>query len=78
MNANGNDVVQLTHDEDIGAFNFSPGWSPDGGQIVFAHERDGTFPPSDIHVMNRDGSGRTNITQTPEVSEFLPDWGPAS
>jgi TolB protein len=45
-------------------------WSPDGRRIAFVVlSEDG----SDIHVINRDGSGRRRLTDTPE-REFHPKW----
>jgi tol-pal system beta propeller repeat protein TolB len=47
----------------------NPSWSPDGGAIVF--ERD-----YDIWVMDADGTDQKNLTESPEVSEYEPDWSP--
>ncbi|MBI2918820.1 MAG: PD40 domain-containing protein [Chloroflexi bacterium] len=51
--------------------NLSPAWSPDGERIAFVSRRDGN---SEVYVMNADGSGQTNLTNTPGVDEWLPSW----
>jgi TolB protein len=33
-------------------------------------------PKFDIYVMNPDGSGKTNLTNTPGYSDVLPEWSP--
>jgi TolB protein len=73
MKANGRKIVQITNDNGVEGYNMSPSWSPDGKKIVFSHEPP-EGPPSDIHVINADGTGRTNITDTPDIDEFTPDW----
>lgn len=56
----------------------APNWSPGGSNIVFAR-RDalGTTPHnSDIFVMNADGTGKKNLTRSPELDgdpAFSPD-----
>jgi TolB protein len=79
MNANGKDVRQLTQSFDN---NLRPSWSPDGQKIVFDHgpidftQDPPAFLPTDLYVMDNDGTGLTQLTSTPTVSEFRPDWGP--
>jgi TolB protein len=69
---NGTELVQLTNDIGVGG-NFATRWSPDGRKIVFAHQP-AWSTPSDLHVINSDGSGRVNITGTPDIDEITPDW----
>ena len=57
--------VQLTHGPD----DASPQWSPDGSQIAFVRE-------SDIWVVNADGSGERNVTNSPDVTDSDPAWAP--
>ena len=53
----------------------SPHWSPDGKKITFVFaEQDSN---SDIHVMNADGSGLVNLTNSPEA-DWKPSWSPDS
>ena len=76
MDSDGGDVRRLT---------FAPGedrgtsWAPDGERIVFHSTRaPGTSSPHgnfDIFVMNADGSGQTNITNSPSF-DAQPDWSP--
>lgn len=50
-----------------------PVWSPDGSRIAFQ-----VYPETglqEIYVMNADGTGHKNITNTPQ-SEFQPAWRP--
>jgi Tol biopolymer transport system component len=42
-------------------------------KIAFMSERDGN---REIYVMNPDGSGQTNITNTPDTDEWYPRWSP--
>ena len=46
----------------------SPSWSPDGSKIAFASG-------SDIYVMEPDGGGRANLTNSPD-DDFSPTWSP--
>jgi len=55
----------------IGCFN--PGWSPDGSKIVFGR-RMGSGQ-ADLYTANADGSGLTQVTNTPDIDEVGPDWG---
>jgi len=47
-----------------------PEWSPDGTQIAFASDRSGNF---DIWVINADGTGLTQLTDSP-LDENYPSW----
>jgi hypothetical protein len=65
----GSDETQLTgggHD---------PSWSPDGNKIAY-DTSDGFFPGGDILVVNTDGSGHDNLTETPGSDEHEPNWSP--
>lgn len=48
---------------------------PANGRIVYASVPQFT-ENSDIFVMNADGSEKTNLTNTPDVSESSPEWDP--
>jgi TolB protein len=48
-------------------------WSPDAKQLAFLAP--GTDLNLDIHVINADGTGETNITHSLE-DEFFPSWSP--
>jgi len=53
-------------------------YSPDGSRITFHRtERDKPYS-SDIYVVNGDGSGLTNITNSPDLVEQCPAWSPDS
>jgi Tol biopolymer transport system component len=73
VNPVGRRVVQLTNDTDA-RVNLNANWSPDGRKIVFDSQPITFDSPPDLHVINDDGSGRTNITRTPEIAEATPDW----
>lgn len=60
MNADTSGLVVLTIGRD-------PAWSPDG-RVAFT-------TGGDIHVMNADGSGLTNLTNAPG-SDYGPAWSP--
>lgn len=53
-------------------YDADPSWSPDSTQMTFVSDRDG---PLQIYVMNADGSGQTNLTQTPS-NDTNPGWSP--
>jgi Tol biopolymer transport system component len=67
IDKNGNRRQQLTFTD--WEWNKLPSWSPDGSQIVFWSNRTGT---SQIYVMNRDGSGLTQLTF--EGANWDPVW----
>ena len=65
--SDGSGVKKLTEN---GNHDVNPTWSPDGTRIAF--ERD-----YDIWVMNADGTGQKNLTDTTDsASEYEPDWSP--
>jgi TolB protein len=66
----GTGLRRLTHDTAGKVNNGVDCWSPDGRKIAFASDRDGTYQ---IHVMNADGSGVTQLTHGAE-SHFAA-WG---
>lgn len=50
-------------------------WSPDGGWIAFSALPAGGDDP-DLFVVRPDGSELQQITETPDVAEFISDWAP--
>jgi TolB protein len=63
-----------------------PAWSPDGTKVAFAGTNadpgvkncipgPGSLCPTNVYVMNADGSGITRITDDP-APEFAPAWSP--
>jgi TolB protein len=75
-NPDGSDRVRLTATPDFQEF--SPSSSPDGARIVY-YGRDGNlfddFFQYDIYVMNADGTGQTNLTDSLTHDEH-PVWSP--
>jgi dipeptidyl aminopeptidase/acylaminoacyl peptidase len=55
-----------------GVKNAYPRWSRDGARILFQSNRTGRWQ---IDVMNRDGSGQTQLTSG-EANNNFPDWSP--
>jgi Tol biopolymer transport system component len=67
VNRDGSGRVILTN---TGYRNFH--WSPDGTQIAFV--RNAELQRSDVWVMNADGTGQINVSNTPDADEDFPDW----
>ena len=66
----GGSVVRLTTDE---TNDFAGPWSPDGKRIAYTWF---DLTTSDVWVMNADGTGRTNLTNSPQIDEGFPAWSP--
>ena len=64
------ELTNLTQDP---AFEANPAWSPDGAQIAFVSDRSGN---AEIWVVNVDGSGLRQVTNSPTVGEWRPAWSP--
>ena len=71
VDADGENLENLTNNTQ--RFHEFPSWSPDGSQIVYHSYLQGG--EGDIYVMNADGTGKTNITDT-AGGEWWPDWSP--
>jgi hypothetical protein len=52
-----------------------PEWSPDGSRIAFYAYRE-TGGNADIYVMNADGTGINNLTNTPDADDRYVSWSP--
>jgi hypothetical protein len=65
MNTDGTNQTQISS----GYSDRDPSWSPDGNKIIF--DRNG-----EICVMNKNGSGVVNLTNTPYVFEVNPSFSP--
>ncbi len=52
----------------------TPAWSPDGTQIAFASNRDGS--DFKLWVMNADGSNVRNLTPPGATADVFPTWSP--
>jgi len=64
LNINGNEIRNVAQ----------PQFSPDGSQIAFV--RLTTSETTDLFVMNTDGTGLINLTNTPGKFEVEPQWSP--
>ena len=55
-----------------------PEWSPNNDWIVYMLPKDDghKFLSSDIFLIKADGSRKIQITDTPDILEFNPDWSP--
>jgi Tol biopolymer transport system component len=65
-------VIPIRGQGPDGLIMWGPIWSPDGSKIAFAASR-GT--DDDIYTVNADGSGLTQLTNTPD-EDAMPAWQP--
>lgn len=57
--------------------NRAPRWSPDGKQIVFHSNRDGSPGPWKVHLMNSDGSNQTRLSPLDNATfDLSPSFSP--
>jgi len=68
--ADGTDERALPTNE--GAYDAEPAFSPGGGKVVFASDRDGDY---DLYVMDADWTDLRQLTNGPG-DDRSPDWGP--
>ena len=73
MNRDGTNLTQLTFDEDPSVYNGYPRWSPDNTQIVYDSSRTGDV---EVWSINADGTGNTNLTNSPDTDDWLPSFSP--
>ena len=75
MNIDGSDQIRLTNETGSGydySFRSSlADWSPDGTTLAFRHSRN--YRPNDVYLMNTDGTGQINLTNT-DWSDAMPSW----
>jgi Tol biopolymer transport system component len=55
------------------AFDAQPRWSPDGKQIVFVSDRDGS---DDVWVIDADGKNPRQVTRSDRTMFLSPEWTP--
>jgi TolB protein len=58
---------------------FDPSWSSDGSRIAFRsapHPGAAAIGPSDIWVVNADGTGARHLTHHPQADNWSPAWSP--
>lgn len=70
MNADGSEITKFF---DSGMNDYMPDWSPDGRRIAFFAAN---FPSvrQDIYVIQTDGSGAVNLSNTPAIVDENPIW----
>jgi hypothetical protein len=66
VNADGSNPTKLTD-----TLAWTHAWSPDGTKIIVGNAQ---YSGGDLLVMNPDGSGLTNITNTDGTREWSPSW----
>ena len=75
MNADGSNQTQITFNEFDDEV---PAWSPDGKRIVFQRDFDKVRGQADYDIltMKANGTRERNLTNSPGVQDFDPDWSP--
>jgi Tol biopolymer transport system component len=79
MRADGTRVTQLTHGPALPPSpvahpaNSGAQWSPNGKRILFTSWRDGNY---EAYVMNSDGTGQRNLSQSPSTDDVAKAWQP--
>jgi Tol biopolymer transport system component len=53
---------------------YGPSWSPDSSRVIYTGYDDNTV--LDLRIVNADGTGDVDVTDTPAVEEAFPDWSP--
>lgn len=76
IKANGKDLQRLTNFLGTGVNAHEPVWAPNGRQILFTHWDDLTFSTADLYLVNVDGTGLADVTNTSGVIEREADWEP--
>jgi Tol biopolymer transport system component len=76
VHPNGTELHRLTHSAGTDLVWWSSSFSPDGTKIVTSQSPGvGSAGNPDVYVLNRNGAGLRNVTQSPRW-DSAPDWGP--
>jgi Tol biopolymer transport system component len=70
------DPDRAHHQRPHAAKHVLPTYSPSGHQIVFVRSLN-PHSANDLWIVNANGTHPHDITNTPNITEFAPDWGPA-
>jgi TolB protein len=76
INADGTGMLNLTNTPNLNEI--GPAWSPDGKMIAYSgaiYAADGSNSPSDLYIINTDGSDPRQLTIHPDA-DFDPAWSP--
>jgi TolB protein len=68
------DTGSSTEMDSDALWDMQPQWSPDGNEIVFVSQMPSEIPQ--IFKVNADGSGRTQLTNSPDTQKSHPVWSP--
>jgi len=78
INVDGTGLRKVTTDADI--YTAQPAWSPmpcaDGEYKIAFNDDDDVDGKQDIFLVNLDGTGRINLTNTPDLEEHSATWDP--
>ena len=72
----GGQLVNLTNSVSQEITNIYPDISPDGTRIIFSRGTNGSSNNRDLYLINIDGTGLTQLTNTPNFNEIFPSWSP--
>ena len=74
IGVDGSNLHQLTATGGADNALLNTAWAPDGNRLAFLAV--GMGARLDVYLINEDGTGRRNLSETPDEDEYWPSWSP--